>query len=186
MPNREAIFLRLLGTLTPGRLLDLGCGHGKFSLIANDLGWSVTAVDARTERMPRSEGIEWVEADVRSFLFDATEFSCICVLGLLYHLELQDQIDLLARCSGVPTIVDTHVALRREMTDRGYDGRLFREIESDDPAELAATATASVGNLYSFWPTEDSLVRMFHDSGFKTIWKLTPSYRPDRTFYLCN
>lgn len=174
MDVRLEIFQSVLRTLSPGKLLDLGCGHGKFSMLARDLGWDVTGVDARTERMPQASGIEWVQQDVRTFQVDG--YDCIAVLGLLYHLEVDDQIDLLRRCSGTTTLIDTHVSLRATHKERGYDGHSFYE-------ELEA-ATASWGNQYSFWPTEESLLRMIHDVGFRFTWRLSPPYRDDRTFYL--
>jgi SAM-dependent methyltransferase len=174
---RLDIFQRILEPLTPGRLLDLGAGHGKFSLIARDLGWKVTAVDARTERMPMSEGIDWVQADVRDF--DTEGFDCICILGLLYHLELEDQLSLLSRCAPTFTIIDTHVAPRVTHVERGYEGYLF--------AEQTEATTASWGNPWSFWPTEESLITMLHESGYHEVYPLAPSYEPDRhrTFYIC-
>ena len=174
MDIRLEIFHSLLGTLRPGRLLDLGCGHGKFSVLARDLGWQVTGVDARTERIPAESGIEWIEHDARTFPIEG--FDCVAVLGLFYHLEIDDQIDLLARCGGTPTILDTHVSLRPTHQERGYDGQHFHE-------KLAAP-TASWNNEWSFWPTEEALLRMLSDAGFRFTLKLSPPYRQDRTFYL--
>lgn len=173
---RLETFRELLASQHPGRLLDLGTGHGKFAVLATEMGWRVTAVDARTERMPDHPGIEWVRSDVRSFDFDPTEFDCIAILGLLYHLELDAQLALLGRCAGTTAIIDTHVALRAERSERGFEGRVFEE-------ETAAP-TAAWGNRQSFWPTEESLVRMLRDAGYATL-KVVPAYRPDRTFWLC-
>lgn len=181
--DRLEAFRTLLGTMKPGRLLDLGAGHGKFSLVAQELGWKVTAVDARTERMPDVEGIEWVQSDVREF--EIGEYDCICILGLLYHLELEDQLDLLRKCAGTTTIVDTHVSRRADIEKNGYHGWLFREVPGATREQRAATPTAAWGNETAFWPTEESLLRMFHDSGFSAVFKMEPPYTPDRTFYLC-
>ena len=182
---RLTIVRKLLGTLKPGRLLDLGCGHGKFSLLAQELGWDVTAVDARTVRMPGTAGIQWVHSDVREFVIEPGRYDLILVLGLLYHLELGDQLDLLRKCSGTPTVVDTHAALAATHQEGGYDGRSFREIAADDAQALEATPTASWGNPTSFWATEDSLVRMITDCGFSFVYRLTPGHERDRTFYFC-
>lgn len=183
--DRLTVFRNLLALLPPGRLLDLACGHGKFSLIARDLGWEVTAVDVRTERMPNTPGIDWVQSDVRTFEIEPDRYDCISVLGLLYHLELPDQLGLLARCAGVTTILDTHVALMQDHKERGYRGTLFKEVAGASAEQHAATATASWGNKVSFWPTEESLLRMIRDSGFASTFKMAPPHTPDRTFYLC-
>lgn len=181
--DRLEVFRVLLGTMRPGRLLDLGCGHGKFSLIAHELGWDVTAVDARTERMPEVEGINWVRSDVREF--EIGEYDCICLLGLLYHLELEDQLALLKKCAGTTTIIDTHVSQRAIVERDGYQGRVFEEVPEATPEQRAATPTAAWGNETAFWPTEESLMRMLHDSGFHSVFKMEPPHAPYRTFYMC-
>lgn len=142
----------------------------------------MTAVDARTERMPMTEGIRWIQSDVRTV--DVADYDCIAILGLLYHLELKDQLDLLRRCAGTPTILDTHHALHSAITIDGWQGRIF--VEADvTPQELAEIPTASWGNPESFWATEPELVRMLHESGYRTVLALQPPILPDRNFYLC-
>jgi hypothetical protein len=172
---RLDIFRRLLEPMTPGRLVDIGAGHGAFAALADELGWKVTAVDARTDRFPDSSTIEWVNADLRGF--DVQGYDAICLLGVLYHLELDAQLDLLRRCAGTVTILDTHVTDRVEVKMGAYEGWLFDERQEE--------ATASWGNEQSFWPTQDSLDRMLRDCGYQSVFKLEPSYYPNRTFYLC-
>lgn len=181
--RRLTVFRDLLRPMRPGRLLDLGTGHGKFALIAQELGWQVTAVDARTERMPMTGGIDWVQGDVRTY--DVAGFDCIALLGLLYHLEFQAVRDLLRRCAGTPTILDTHTALRVDRVEEGYEGRTFHEISDPTPERLAATVTAAWGNPESWWPTRPALIRLLRDVGFRTILVLEPPIGSDRTFYLC-
>lgn len=183
--DRLGVFRGLLATMKPGRLLDLGCGHGKFSLIAHELGWEVTGVDARTERMPDVEGIRWVRSDVREFEIRDGEYDCVCVLGLLYHLELEDQLALLRKCAGTTTIIDTHVSSSPVIEKNGYAGSLFEEVPGGTRQERDATPTAAWGNETAFWPTEESLLRMIHDSGFSGVFKMEPPHAPGRTFYLC-
>ncbi len=181
--RRLEIFRDILRPLRPGKLVDLGTGHGAFAIIAKDLGWEVTAVDARTVRMPMVPGIEWVHADVREF--DVSGFDCISLLGLLYHLEYADVRALLQRCAGTPTILDTHTARKVDQVVDGYEGQAFREIEDYSPERLADTPTASWGNESSWWPTRQALVRLLQDVGFQTILVLDPPTQADRTFYLC-
>jgi hypothetical protein len=180
--RRLATFRHILGALPPGRLLDLGAGHGLFSLIGQELGWDVTAVDARTVRMPMVDGIRWIEADARTF--DVSGYDCIALLGLLYHLGLGDQRDLLGRCAGTPTILDTHHALQATATLEGWEGRIYKE-PGATTEELAQVPTASWGNRDSFWPTRAALLRMLHEAGYHTVLALDPPILPDRTFYLC-
>ena len=53
--HKGNIFRALLALLSPGKMLDLGAGKGNFSLSAAELGWMVTAVDARTVRWPDAD-----------------------------------------------------------------------------------------------------------------------------------
>ena len=62
--RRMQLFDALIGRFPEGRLVDLGAGHGQFSLRAADAGWSVTAVDARETRFPPDDRITWVRQDV--------------------------------------------------------------------------------------------------------------------------
>ena len=106
--TRLRIFDTMLGWFTPGRLVDLGAGHGAFSIRAADAGWDVTAVDARTTRFPDDARIRWVHQDVRETSLEG--YDLIVNLGLFYHLTLDDQLTLLDRAAGTPMILDTHVA----------------------------------------------------------------------------
>ncbi len=177
------VFRDILRPMRPGRLLDLGAGHGKFSLIAQELGWQVTAVDVRTDRMPMTSGIDWRQGDIRTF--DVKGYDCITLLGLLYHLEFDDVRDLLRRCAGTTTILDTHTTTKPTRVDAGYDARPYTEIADYTPDHLAATTTASWGNPTSWWPTQPALIRLLQDCGYRTILVLDPPTRTDRTFYLC-
>lgn len=162
--------------------MDLGAGHGKFSIAAQELGWDVTAVDARTVRMPMTEGIEWLESDVRDF--DPSGYGCICVLGLFYHLAVEDQLALLRKCAGTLTIVDTHVAGGVEVKLDGYEGVYFDEVPGGTPEERNAKPTASWGNETSFWPTQESFIRMARDCGFSQVSAVLPPHAKNRTFYV--
>jgi SAM-dependent methyltransferase len=178
---RRHAFTQLLGLFPTGRLVDLGAGHGRFSLLAADMGWDVTAVDARTKRFPDDPRPRWVRADVRDV--DLAPFDVIACLGLFYHLALEDQLDLLARASHTPTIIDTHLdhgvhehdLSEQRQPREGYTGRFYAE-----PRAL----TSAVGNRESFWPTLETFHRMLHEAGFTTVLTLEPWITGDRTFFL--
>ena len=99
--TRRPLFINLLSLFEPGKVVDLGAGHGGFSIHAADLGWEVTAVDARTERWKKDERITWVQQDVREH--DLSGYDLICCLGLFYHLTVEDQLDFLRRAAGRPS-----------------------------------------------------------------------------------
>lgn len=178
-PDQDRIqtFKTLLSPLSGNTLLDLGCGHGKFAMAAADLGWSVVGVDARTERWPNDSRIEWVNSDVR--LYPVEGYDVISVLGLLYHLDLPSQMELLKRCatSGASvTILDTRVGLNQKAEEGGYRGEYYEE---------PGLTTSSWGNEVSFWPTEEFLIKLAKDAGFSLIAPVRPPRQEYRTFYVC-
>lgn len=185
-PLRIGWFRRLLSTFPTGRLIDLGAGHGAFSLEAAELGWQVTALDARGDRYPepRDPRVDWQLGDVRDA--DLGSYDVIACLGLFYHLTVDDQIDLLARAKGTPIILDTHVAndrpvpmkLSEPVTLSGYAGRLYTE------PDQATNSPASWGNDQSFWPRPRALFRMLDEHGYDVL-VAAPWYLPSRTFFLC-
>jgi predicted RNA methylase len=178
--HRIRIFARLLALFPPGSLIDLGAGHGKFSIAAARKGWEVTAVDARTERNAAAPGVTWIEADVRDV--ELNGYDVIACLGLFYHLTMEDQRGLLAKCRGTPLIIDTHIAnglsthpLTDEIEQQGYTGRLYHE---------GTGLRSSWGNPQSFWPTPESFHRMLEKAGYDFVLAVEPWYEPDRTFFL--
>jgi hypothetical protein len=105
---RTKTFNELLGDGHGRTLLDLGAGPCLFAKRAVLKGWSVTAVDARTELLPEDlYPITFVKSDVRGF--DPSGFDTIAILGLLYHLPVDDQVLLLSRCSYARIILETQV-----------------------------------------------------------------------------
>ena len=163
------------------RLVDLGAASCVFSRIAQTQGFSVTAVEVRPERIPNNiDGIEIVESDVREF--DLGIFEIILILGLLYHLTLEDQIVLLLRCpAGSTVVVDTEIYIPelvvqsenrngfadRVVLDGVYDGIIFPE---------ANNAMASWKNQESFWHSEASIIRLFNNCGFTRITPVGSTY----------
>jgi SAM-dependent methyltransferase len=179
-------------------MVDLGCGPCLFARHARDFGFQVTAVDARTVRIPSPEelgSIKFVHADVRDF--DVSGFDLIAMLGLAYHFDIDDQISLLKRCreSGAMTIMESQVHVpalaipqsnppgeweTRLVSREGYEGLEFPE--RDNPM-------ASVGNPISFWHTEESWLKLFENVGFSSVALIDPVFQSKyggRRFYQLN
>jgi len=185
--KRVAIFRSILASLPRGPLVDLGAGTCVFSDAADELGFAVTSIDARTERVPL-EQLRWpfLQQDIRDV--DLAPYATVCVLGLLYHLTLPHQLALLKKCRGKVVIVDTHCAdsVDRSTTLRWlaglplihvdqYVGKLYRE-----PPGVCS----SFGNGESFWHTETSLRRLFADHGFAVVKVAGSEFAPLRAFWL--
>lgn len=179
--RRRTLFADLLSPFPTGRLIDLGTGHGNFAVLAADLGWQVTAVDARMERWPQDDRVTWVHGDIREQKFE--DFDVVACLGVFYHLTCADQEALLTACAGRPMIIDTHLdhgEHAHKLSERvsqgdGYEGRLYRE-----PGAL----TSSWHNKHSFWPTLASFHTMLSRHGYSTVLTAEPWVTGDRTFFL--
>ena len=179
---RTQTYAWLLREVVPrGRtMLDLGAGPCVFAKRAVQAGYVVTAVDGRTERVPDdldTDAITFVQQDVREH--PAGDYDVVSILGLLYHLELQDQIALLRRHRRSTVVLDTQVHIPEAVTEHagdwaarvvetdGYQGVHFPE--GDNPM-------ASIGNPSSFWHTEPSLLRMCEEAGFSSCTVVDPYY----------
>jgi SAM-dependent methyltransferase len=87
-PNR--FLVAEVAPLGPGRALDLACGAGRNAVWLAQRGWRVTAVDfsdvalaMARELAARSQGdIEWIEADVVTWIPPARAYDLVCVLYL--------------------------------------------------------------------------------------------------------
>lgn len=175
---RGELFDRLLGPGDGRSLVDLGAGPCHFARRATRLGWKVTAVDGRTERLPDDlDGITFVQADVRDF--DTSGFDTVACLGLLYHLEAGEQEALLRRSNHARVILETQVHTpgyvppaaepwgHRLVTVDGYEGVSFPE--GNNPM-------ASIGNRSSLWVTEESLLAMVDRAGFRRVDLVEPAH----------
>ncbi len=191
---RQHIFRRLLNSeinVSGKWVADLGAGPCTFARIANEFGAEVFAVDSREERVPgdiEKLGIHFVYEDAREFNLEA--FDIVLIFGLLYHFEIEEQIELLRRCQGKEVLVDTQVCNPNLMVRfppdgwqyplvqlNGYEGIVYPE--KDNPM-------ASVVNRTSFWHTEPSYLRLFTDCGFNDITAYRPFYLSKygmRSFY---
>ena len=141
------------------------------------------------ERLPAELGsIEFIQSDIRDF--DVGGYDIVCLLGLFYHLTLDDQVDLLTRCAGSVVILDTQV----------YEPKLARPANADRLSEVVARDSyrgvhfkeaedmfASWGNEYSFWHTEPSLIELIRNVGRARLTVVSPYYASKfgmRRFYV--
>jgi hypothetical protein len=188
---RGPVFESLLGPGEGRSYLDLGAGPCQFARRAVSLGWDVTAVDGRTERLPDDlEGIRFIQHDVRTF--DVAGYHTIAILGLLYHLPLDDQVALLRSCAGSRVILETQVHTHgyvppaaepwghKIVTIDGLSGVVFPE--GDNPM-------ASLDNPTSFWLDEAGLLEVFARCGYRSVELVEPMHHSKygtRRFYVLN
>jgi SAM-dependent methyltransferase len=204
-PREGAARLRALAQavadLAPGgadglRAIDLGAGGGELSAELALRGAAVVAVEGREQNARAIEDLRdrlgivperlSVEvADVRELDWESLgRFDVVVCSGLLYHLELGDQVALAgamrAACDRL-CFVDTEIAWGPVEQRGGYAGHTFREHDAAaGAAERAAARLASLDNEESFWLTRASLHALLHDAGFSSTWELGAPGQPRR------
>lgn len=195
---RFRLFRQSLRMLETGRLIDLGAGHCMFAVDADRLGWQATALDVRRDRVGSlPDGVLFLEGDVSSDVWDASDYDVVCCLGLYYHLDQEMQHSLLARVSGRPLVLDTHVAttdgsgwfqrsgrLSELVTLGSESGRWYAEapgLSADD--RKRTDLLASYENESSWWPTMPSLLETLRSHGYRDTWVADHGYAgAQRTF----
>ncbi len=178
------------GDLRGADVLDLGCAHGLYALEFARRGANSLGLEGRAEWIRQAEAhrdglglssARFIREDVRRA--DANtygKFDVVLCLGLLYHLDAQEALDLLRNLYDMTKdliVIDTQVALepseRREMRGQTYFGRTFPEHAVGTSSEdMEAVLGASLDSNFSFWFTLPSLTTMLGDVGFSTVFEL--------------
>lgn len=121
-------FERVLGNVSPGRLLDVGAGIGTFLQIARDAGWSVDGTEVSSTAIDKAHDRHGVEIRA-GFVEDAAPPGPYDVISLWHVLEhLPDPAGTLRFCRGI-------------LADRG---RMVLAMPNDGEAAWALTR---VGNI---------------------------------------
>lgn len=161
-PERVAGVLEIVAArvdLTKIRLLDLACRTGAFARAFAAKGASVLGIEgkgANFERIPETPNAEFIQEDVRWLNVERHgQFDVTLCLGILYHLDAADALDLLRDMREVTTefaVVDTHVGLPHTMitvAGNDYAGNWYNE--------GVPGPWSSLGNERSFWFTDAAL-----------------------------
>ncbi|MFC2021257.1 class I SAM-dependent methyltransferase [Chloroflexota bacterium] len=85
---------RYSGARVGTKLLDLGCGTGRFALpIARQLGYSVIGADFYTEMLAKAQEkdignlIDWDYQDAQNLTYDDASFGVVFISHLLHHTD---------------------------------------------------------------------------------------------------
>jgi SAM-dependent methyltransferase len=181
------------------RGLDLGAGAGAISAELALRGAQMVAIEGRESNSAAiralaaeagvGDRVEVMTADVRRLDWGSLgSFDVVACSGLLYHLELDDVVDLIAAVRGACSrlvVIDTEVAWapveRRLSRGRPYAGHAFREhAPGSTPSQRAAARKASLDNEEAFWLTRTSLHALLHDAGFSSSLELGAPGQPLR------
>lgn len=148
--NAEELAFECVSEVSPGRVLEVGCGMGEFAeRAARELEAEVAAVDisARMVELTRARGIDARVADVQELPFDDESFDVAVANWVLYH---------------VPDV-----------------GRALREIDRVlRPGGRLVAATLGVDHMVEAWrlvggePTRD--LKFWSENGAEILGRIFP------------
>jgi len=87
--ERRALVRRLIGPLTPGRALDVGCGGGGNAGVLRDLGWQVNGLEysPAAAALAASRGLPVVRADARRIPFRDASMDLVMSTDMWEHID---------------------------------------------------------------------------------------------------
>jgi SAM-dependent methyltransferase len=177
------------GSLEGVRVLDLACLEGMYALELAQRGAEVVGIEGRAANVEKSRfaaralGLDaemFVQDDIRNLSSETYgEFDVVLALGILYHLDVPDLFDVVARIAAScrrALVVDTSVGARRlETVDhrgRSYRGRRLVEHAPDSTAdERLGAVWSSLDNTTAFALTRASLETLLGHSGFTSVYE---------------
>lgn len=167
----------LLGEIGGKRILDYGCGSGKFSRRLRDLGALVTAVDVSKKAINRAKqkdranvNYELIENEDLSFLDEDSMDHAVAtfVFCTMQHnsqvRKIAQQIYQKLRPEGYFIVLEPHpdslgykyVSMKRERP---------KEVKSEVPIKVQLTGMNTL--FYDYWRSIEDYVKLLVDAGFK-------------------
>jgi SAM-dependent methyltransferase len=181
--------LHLLGLSQKCRVADIACGNGWAGDMAQSLyDADVTYIDAR-DRIPK-DGKERKFKLENVLIQNYKDKDAIFVLGLLYHLTLEQQLLLNKLLKDIPFILDTHVLddLINTSSFEGIENEIVKIGEFKGiyriPTYSSKCSYWYAENLFKqenpFVHTEKSLRKLFNNHKLIKVGEITPS----RSYYI--
>jgi SAM-dependent methyltransferase len=176
------------------RVLDLACLEGQYGIEFALHGAEVLAIEGREANLAKVrfakealslDQLKLELGDVRALSESSHgHFDVVLCLGILYHLDAPDVMDLLERmysvCSRI-TIIDTHFSPYDETPYRWkgktYWGRYMKEHKANATEdEKLAAVWNSLDNVRAFQLTRASLCNLLRDVGFTSVYECLNPY----------
>lgn len=176
------------------RVLDLACLEGHYGIEFALHGSTVVAIEGREVNLVKAQfakealglnNLELVRDDVRNLSRERYgEFDVVLCLGILYHLDAPDVMELVRNVFEVCTrvaIVDTHFnPIGTE--SYSWNGKVYRGGYAQEHSPEASEDEQlkklwySIGNARSFHLTRASLQNLFRNVGFTSTYECLNPY----------
>ena len=118
---RVAGIRQLARAFYPCKVVDLGAGSGYIATRLKRDGADVVAVDWTSERVTGEAKPFFVQCDATGY--KVNEFDLVVCAGLLYHLDIDQQLRMAKNWKGKPVILDTHFSRAPDVRIGEYAGQ---------------------------------------------------------------
>jgi 2-polyprenyl-3-methyl-5-hydroxy-6-metoxy-1,4-benzoquinol methylase len=162
------------------RILDLGCHEGGYAIEFGLHGATVVGIEGRIASVEKArfaaealglDKVTFLQGDVRELKEeDLGRFDVVLCLGILYHLEVKDAVELVDRCYALCdelTVVRSAIWLSQDVSTvvngHVFEGRRYRENTHEG---------ASLDNPTSILPSRTSLLNLLADVGFTSVFEV--------------
>jgi SAM-dependent methyltransferase len=199
---KRALMLAFPTGLEGRRIVDLGCGEGKYTIEFAKLGMEALGIEIRHSNVAKCLAVkEEISLTNLSFSRDTVwnlakygEFDAIFCCGLLYHLDRPREFIRLASglCKTI-CLYQTHFATEREigkfdlsplMENEGVKGRWYKEHLATSVMGLEKQIWSAWDNERSFWLLREELLSLINENGFDMVFEqydcLLPHLSEDR------
>ena len=141
---REATYL---GDLTPGRLLEVGCGNGSRLATLKEQGWQLVGqeVDSEAVTAARSRGWDVRLGPLKDLHLEAASFDALVMVHVIEHMV--DPVDELSECSRVLKPGGRLIVVTPNAASYGHRrfGRLWQGL--DPPRHLYVFTRRTLGEV---------------------------------------
>jgi SAM-dependent methyltransferase len=164
--RRNGRLVAEVGALTPGRVLDVGCGEGADAIWLAQRGWTVTAIDisdvavsrAREAAQLNGSAVEWVCGDALQVPFSARSFDLVSM-----------QYPALPKAAGEAAIR----TLLNTVRPRGLLLAVYHDLDDDHREHMKARGVDPADYIGA-----DDLVRLLGDGFTVEVHAVEPRIDP--------